>query len=51
MTNKCAINSQIITLLHAPTLPCRPQELVINAMQVTQVFHMQLLVIEFIIKI
>jgi hypothetical protein len=42
---------QIIKLLLVSTLSFRPQELVINAMQVTHIVHMQLLVIQFIIKI
>jgi hypothetical protein len=50
MTNKCTIISQIITLLRVSTLSCHSRELVINICQVTQVLHMQLLVIQFTIK-
>jgi len=46
MTNKCTIISQIITLLHVVTLSRHPQ----GACQVTHVFQMQLLVIQFTIK-
>jgi len=52
MTNRCTINWQILTLLHVLTLLCHPQgarNLV--PCQVTHVCQMQLLVIQFKIKI
>jgi hypothetical protein len=47
MTNKCTIISQIITLLHVSTLSRHPR----GACQVTQVFQIELLVMQFTIKI
>ena len=50
LTNKCTIISQIITLLHVSTLSCHPQEVCNQYLcQVTQVFQMQLLVIQFVL--
>jgi len=51
MTNKCTIISQIITLLHVSTLSYHPQE-ACNQIpcQVTHLFQMQLLVIQFTFK-
>jgi len=52
MTNKFTIISQIITLLHVSTLSCHPQGACNQYLcQVTQVFQMQLLVLQFEIKI
>jgi hypothetical protein len=52
MTNKCTINWQIITLPHVSTLLCHPQEArSLVPYQVTQVRQIQLLVIQFKIKI
>jgi len=51
MTNKCSIISQIITFLHVSTLSCHHQGSCNQYLcQVTQVFQMQLLVIQFTIK-
>jgi len=45
MTNKCTINSQIITFLNVSTLSCHPQGACNQYLaKLTQVFQMQLLV-------
>jgi len=46
MNKKFTVISQIITLLHVSTLSCHPR----GAFQVAQVFQMQLLAIQFTIK-
>jgi len=51
MTNKCTIISQIITLLHVSTLLYHRQEVCNQYLANTLVFQMQLLVIQFAIKI
>jgi hypothetical protein len=51
MTNKCTIISQFITLLHVSTLSCHPQGACNQCLaKLTQALQMQLLVIQFTIK-
>jgi hypothetical protein len=51
VTNKCTIISQIITLLHVSTVSCHPQTACNQYLaKLHQVFQMQLLVIQFTIK-
>ena len=50
MTNKCTIISQIITLLHVSTLSCHPQTACNQYLAKLLKFQMQLLVIQFTVK-